>query len=592
MMRTRRTWWLAFSACAAAVLAGMGWVTAEMMRLDRAELEARVEATHQETLRLALWRMDSWFAPRLAREAARPYFDYEAFYPQQQSYTKGLSKIDPGEVLTQSPLLTFDSQFVRLHFQASPDGRITSPQVPAVNLRDVAMQSGLHTERLLENITELQRVSGLMSPEEMVQCVAAVEPTLTTTPVAGAGADPEPAQTSRGGDWARRQSVYVQNAMVAPEQTAPAAGSRTGVQVGPLVPIWSEPPVPEAAELMFVRRVRVTDREYLQGFVCDWPALTAALCREVDDLLPDARLVPVATPVPDTDDGRPMLATIPARLERTTTAVAAGPPARRPGPILTISWLAVLAGLAAVAVTLRASITAADRRSRFASAVTHELRTPLTTFRMYSEMLADGMVKDEPQRRVYLDTLKHESERLSTLVENVLAYARIERGQTRIEPERMELGRLLEAVTPALRRCADRAGMTLEITHGSSAEVAVHVDADAIGQILLNLVENACKYARDAEDRTVHVEAAIADGRLVFEVRDHGPGISREHERRVFAAFDRGSRASGDATPGVGLGLALARGLARGLGGDLRLAATNGTGNGARFVLTLPMGTR
>ena len=85
---------------------------------------------------------------------------------------------------------------------------------------------------------------------------------------------------------------------------------------------------------------------------------------------------------------------------------------------------------AATAVSaLRASIAFGERRSRFASAVTHELRTPLTTFRMYSEMLADDMVPDEGQRRVYLATLKEESGRLATLVENVLTYARLEEGR-------------------------------------------------------------------------------------------------------------------------------------------------------------------
>ncbi|MHC5115237.1 MAG: sensor histidine kinase [Planctomycetota bacterium] len=581
MMRARRTWWLVFSACAVAVLAGMGWITAEMMRLDRAELSARVDAAHQETLRLALWRMDSWFAPRLAREAARPYFDYEAFYPQPQSYTKGLSKIEPGEVLTQSPLLTFESPFVRLHFQAWSDGRITSPQVPESNLRNVAKLGGLSIERQVTNVEELQRVSNLMNPEEIAQCVAVVEPTVATPLVVA-----PPARQSRGGDWVKRQAVYVQNAMIDPDQTDPTAGTSTPVQVGPLVPIWTQATAPDASELMFVRRVRVDDREHLQGFFCDWPALTAALCAEVNDLLPDARLEAIHNPVIDDDDARPMLATIPASLVSTVAATAPAA-TRAPRPILIISWLAVLAGLGAVAVTLQASIAAAERRSRFASAVTHELRTPLTTFRMYSEMLADDMVRSEEQRRTYLDTLKNESERLSTLVENVLAYARIERGQTRIEPARTDLARLLESVTPDLERCAERGGMTLAVSHDGAGDETLVLDADAVGQILRNLVENACKYAHDAEDRTVHVDAAVAGGRLTVEVRDHGPGIAREHERTVFVPFDRGNRAHGD-TPGVGLGLALARGLARGLGGDLRLAS-NGTASGARFVLTLPV---
>src|SRR6185503_16178753 len=86
---------------------------------------------------------------------------------------------------------------------------------------------------------------------------------------------------------------------------------------------------------------------------------------------------------------------------------------------LAVAWLAVAGSLAAVGLALRRTVDLSERRNRFASSVTHELRTPLTTFRLYSEMLADGMVTDAAQRQVYLDTLKSESSRLATLVENV-----------------------------------------------------------------------------------------------------------------------------------------------------------------------------
>ncbi len=81
-MRSRRSWWMIFGLCAAIVLAALAWITVTVAHLERAEAAARADARHQEVLRLALWRMDSWLAQLLAREAARAYFDYQSFYPQ------------------------------------------------------------------------------------------------------------------------------------------------------------------------------------------------------------------------------------------------------------------------------------------------------------------------------------------------------------------------------------------------------------------------------------------------------------------------------------------------------------------------------
>ena len=129
-MKSRRSWWVIYGACAALVMGALLWITVVVIHLERSEVEARAEARHQEALRLALWRMDSWLAPRLAREAARPYYEYSSFYPQQRAYTRLLNEIEQGEVLTPSPLLSFQSDYFPLHYQVAPDGELSSPQVP------------------------------------------------------------------------------------------------------------------------------------------------------------------------------------------------------------------------------------------------------------------------------------------------------------------------------------------------------------------------------------------------------------------------------------------------------------------------------
>jgi len=205
---------------------------------------------------------------------------------------------------------------------------------------------------------------------------------------------------------------------------------------------------------------------------------------------------------------------------------------------------------------------------------------------MYSEMLADGIVTEEGQREEYLRTLKDEAQRLSTLVENVLAHARIEKHRAPRRFEVTSLASLLASLTPSLTRQAERCGMDLAIENDNPDSAPLEVDTEAIGQILGNLVDNAAKYARNGAALRVRLEASVRSGTLSLRVRDHGPGVPAEQSRAIFEPFDRGGRNPSDPVPGIGLGLALARGMARDMGGDLTLDRT--IGDGACFSLQLP----
>ena len=126
--------------------------------------------------------------------------------------------------------------------------------------------------------------------------------------------------------------------------------------------------------------------------------------------------------------------------------------------------------------------------------------------------------------------------------------------------------------------------MALEVEIDGPSDTPLSVNAEAIGQILGNLVDNAAKYANGTASPTIHLSAAAGNGSLMMTVRDHGPGIPREQARAIFDPFERGGRDPADPVPGVGL--ALARGLARDMGGDLTLE--NPSDGGARFRLRLP----
>lgn len=338
--------------------------------------------------------------------------------------------------------------------------------------------------------------------------------------------------------------------------------------------------------LVLARRVSVLGQDFIQGCWLDWPGLRRWLLDAIKDLLPAAELEPIQ---PDAADPQArLLASLPLRL------VPGAPPAIAPTAlspvalVLVVAWACVALAAVAVGVLLHGAVSLSERRAAFVSAVTHELRTPLTTFKMYAEMLAQGMVADQAKRQHYLATLCSEADRLSHLVENVLAYARLERGSARSRVERLSIGNLIERVKPRLAERAAQAGLTLvEDVDPAALQTVVQVDVAAVEQILFNLVDNACKYAAPtATEKVIHLEALPEKGKFaMLRVRDHGQGISEKAARRLFQPFSKPASEAARTAPGVGLGLALCRRLSRSMGGDLRLDRRVKSGTG--FVLKL-----
>jgi signal transduction histidine kinase len=213
------------------------------------------------------------------------------------------------------------------------------------------------------------------------------------------------------------------------------------------------------------------------------------------------------------------------------------------------------------------------------------LRTPLTTFRLYADLLRQGMVTEPARQKEYLATLQSEADRLGHLVENVLAYARLERRAEGNRVAAVPVSQLTSLAADRLTARAAQAGMDLRIDAKTEpADAQVHADPAAVEQILFNLIDNACKYAAGADDRRIHLETATDAHRVTLRVRDHGPGVAQRAARRLFRPFSRVPSTANASTPGIGLGLALSRRLARGIGGELRCCPHE---QGACFELVL-----
>lgn len=615
-----RPWQIAavFTACLVITISAMAWITSLVLRLDQAEGLTRREAAQEDDIRLALWRMDSALAPLLVQESARPYFDYHSFYAAGRAYAELFKDFQNGDELIPSALLGEPAPFVLLYFQIAPGGAVTSPQKPLDELLPVALAGHTTTERVGQACDRLERLGKWLKLEELRAGLPKPQ-ARPATPVALANLSPfngPRPQASRDQQQAnaiprsQRSATEYQNRVqyLVTNNTGLSQVERNSndpeMAGGPMTPVW------HGGNLLLARRVIVGGEEYIQGCWLDWPQIKDWLIEISGDLLPKLDLVPLAPGMVSLGaeekepgaDGSAVGAEGEADPREEGRLLAALPVRLVPGPLLpdTMSgltslrfslllvWGAMALAGAAVGLLLIGVVSLSERRASFVSAVTHELRTPLTTFRMYAEMLADGMVLDETRRHHYLETLRAEADRLSHLVENVLGYARLERGRARGQIESLTLRDLLDRACSRLQARAEQAGMQLEVrVPEPEQEHSIRIDVSAAEQVLFNLVDNACKYASSSPDKRITIEAQTHGQRLHLTVRDYGPGISGVQARRLFRPFSKSAKEAAHSAPGVGLGLALSRRLAREMRCELRHERPMQPG--AAFTLEMPL---
>jgi len=260
------------------------------------------------------------------------------------------------------------------------------------------------------------------------------------------------------------------------------------------------------------------------------------------------------------------------------------------------TWCAAASGIVGLLIVLHREyareMNVARQRVTFVNQVSHELRTPLTTIRLYADLLhadlermAPDELHGEAQRELQrplarLDVIQAEAQRLSRLVTNVLAFARSERHELRLQCRSVAIDTVVEHVASCFRPALAEARIQVEVHAQSGATVSI--DHDFVEQILGNLLSNVERYA--AGGGWVSLSTRRQGDRVVIEVADRGPGIPAQLRQRVFDPFFRVNNQLSDAT-GTGIGLSIARRLARLHGGDLLLVDVP---VGATFQLLLP----
>ncbi len=247
-----------------------------------------------------------------------------------------------------------------------------------------------------------------------------------------------------------------------------------------------------------------------------------------------------------------------------------------------LSWLVVLAGLTLVLIAAARERKLSNLKSDFVANVSHELKTPLSLVRMFGELLESGRVENDEKRRQYLQIIVSESDRLAALIENVLDFAKVERGKAAYDFSRADIGDVVQRAVEACRVRAQRENVELVLDVEPDLP-EVELDQRAVEIAVINLVDNALKYAPDGE--RIVIAARRVDGELQLTVTDSGVGIANEDKKRIWERFVRGKNATEARVRGSGIGLALVKHIAESHGG--RAWVEDAEPRGCRFALTL-----
>src|SRR3954469_9845519 len=258
-------------------------------------------------------------------------------------------------------------------------------------------------------------------------------------------------------------------------------------------------------------------------------------------------------------------------------------------------------GVMCAQAIMRGRLTIAERRARetaelanqaktqFLRTISHELRTPMTAVIGYTGLLADevsGPVNSV--QKDHLRRMRHSSEHMLALIEELLGFAKLDAGEDQVRAQPLIAAEVVDEALGVILPLAAKKGLLVRV-ETPDAPVVIHTDRVKLRQILVNLLANAVKYTDHGDVLLIlRIEGIGAELRIYFEVTDTGRGISAEDQQHIFESFWQADRTLTRTSAGTGLGLAVARQLARLLGGDVVIAKSE-LGHGSTFIASLPL---
>ncbi len=243
---------------------------------------------------------------------------------------------------------------------------------------------------------------------------------------------------------------------------------------------------------------------------------------------------------------------------------------------LLIAIFAMAIALAGMALVIHREssrdLREAEQRVTFVNQVSHELKTPLTNIRLYAELMEKGVPEEDTDLRKRLEIIVMESCRLGRLINNVLSFSKHQRGKLVLKPRETNVDETIRAVAENFRLPFSLKNLAIELALEASSPI--RADPDLLEQVLGNLFNNVEKYA--TRGGVMKVKSQVSGGELSIFVRDFGPGIPQEKTEAVFEPFTRLADSVNEGVAGTGIGLSIARSLARLHGGDLRVIWSGG----------------
>jgi len=287
------------------------------------------------------------------------------------------------------------------------------------------------------------------------------------------------------------------------------------------------------------------------------------------------------------------------------------------GGLIVSSMLAAVVGLVAARRAFYRQLRLSELKSNFVSSVSHELRAPIASVRLMAESLERGKIAEGPRQQQYFRFIGQECRRLSSLIENVLDFSRIEQGRKQYEFEPTDLVALAQQTVKLMETYAAERQVKLALVIAEAERAALStepvVDGKAIQQALVNLIDNAMKHSPKGQAVTVGLEVRESGGRRTEEgggrvedgiqppaaglappalrlrlwVEDYGDGIPPEEHEKIFERFYRRGSELRRETEGVGIGLSIVRHIVEAHGG--RVLVRSAVGEGSRFTMELPV---
>ena len=246
----------------------------------------------------------------------------------------------------------------------------------------------------------------------------------------------------------------------------------------------------------------------------------------------------------------------------------------------------LISGIVLALRTASREMRLSQMKTDFVSNVSHELRTPLSSIRVFGEFMKLGRVRDDEKIREYGEHIETESRRLTQLINNILDFSKIESGRKTYRFERVSIE---DVVAETLKTCEVRlkqSDFTIVFECSPVSLPPVVIDRDAIAQALMNLMDNAVKYSEQAEKKEVVVAVGRREDFVIVSVTDHGVGIAREEQKKIFEKFYRVSTGLVHDVKGSGLGLSLVKHIVEAHHG--RVTVESEPGRGSTFTIHLP----